>query len=204
MNRYMDDYPVRFDVDYPEVPSRGLALLGALLFLKGLLLIPHIIVLYFLAIAASVAAYIGYWIVLITGQYPWGLFDFIAGIQRWQARVDSWLYGFADSYPPFSWGLEYYPANFEAEYPEEPSRILALLGALFFIKAVLLLPHLIILSLLSIAMLVAVYIGYWAVLLTSRYPQGLMAFVTGVQRWEYRTEAWMAGLADRYPPFSFS
>ena len=45
MSRWMDDYPVKFDVYYPEVPSRGLALLGALLFLKGLLLIPHVIVL---------------------------------------------------------------------------------------------------------------------------------------------------------------
>ena len=34
-------YPVRFEVDYPEVPSRGLALLGVLFLLKALLLIPH-------------------------------------------------------------------------------------------------------------------------------------------------------------------
>ena len=118
--------------------------------------------------------------------------------------MDSWLYGFADNYPPFSWGLEFYPANFEVDPPEESSRILALLGALFFIKGLLLLPHLIILSLLGIVMLVAVYVGYWAVLLTGRYPQGLLAFIVGVQRWEYRTEAWMLGLTDRYPPFSFS
>ena len=204
MNRWMDDYPVNFEVDYPEVPSRGLALLGALLFLKALLLIPHYILLFLLGIAVSLVVYIGYWIVLITGQFPWGLYDFVAGVQRWQSRVDSWLYGFADNYPPFSWGLEYYPARFEAEYPEAPSRVLALLGALFFVKVLLALPHLLILSVLGIVMLVAVYIGYWAVLLTGRYPQGLLAFVTGIQRWEYRVSAWVAGLVDRYPPFSLN
>ena len=46
MNQRMSDYPTRFEVDYPELPSRGLALLGALLFIKGLLLIPHVIILY--------------------------------------------------------------------------------------------------------------------------------------------------------------
>ena len=81
---------------------------------------------------------------------------------------------------------------------------MALLGALLFLKVLLVIPHLVILSLLSIAMLVAVYIGYWAVLFTGRYPGGLLTFVSGVQRWEYRVSAWVAGLVDRYPPFSFS
>ena len=92
-------YPVRFEVDYPEAPSRGLALLGVLFFIKGLLLIPHIIVLYFLGIAGFIVFYIGYWAVLITGSYPQGLFAFVLGIQRWSARTDSWMYGTADKIP---------------------------------------------------------------------------------------------------------
>ena len=90
-------YPVRFEVDYPEVPSRGLALLGVLFFLKALLLIPHIIILYFLGIAGFIVFYIGYWAVLITGRYPQGLFAFVLGIQRWSTRTDSWMYGTVDS-----------------------------------------------------------------------------------------------------------
>ena len=204
MNQGMSDYPVRFDVDYPELPSRGLALLGALLFIKGLLLIPHVIILFALGIAASLVVYIGFWAVLITGRYPEGLFDFVVGVQRWQTRTDSWMYGFADRYPPFSKGVEYYAARFEVDYPESSSRVLALLGALLFIKMVLLIPHLVILLFLSILMTVAVYIGYWAVLITGRYPVGLYTFVSGIQRWNYRVGAWLAGLTDRYPPFSFS
>ena len=130
MNQRMSDYPVRFEVDYPELPSRGLALLGALLFIKGLLLIPHVIILYALGIAASLVVYIGFWAVLITGKYPMGLFEFVVGVLRWQTRADSWMYGFADRYPPFSLGLEYYPVRFEIDFPESSSRALALLGAL--------------------------------------------------------------------------
>jgi hypothetical protein len=198
------DYPVRFEADYPESPSRLLALLGVIFWIKGLLLIPHIIVLFFIGIASFIAVYIGYWAVLITGSYPMSLFNFAAGVQRWSTRTDSWMNGVADRYPPFALGESDYPARFEVDYPELSSRGLAVLGVIFLIKWILLLPHLIILSLLSMASAVVVYISYWAVLITGRYPRGLFSFVTGVQRWTYRTNAWGYGLTDRYPPFSLS
>ena len=121
-------YPVKFEADYPESSSRLLALLGAI-FLKFVLLIPHMIILYFLGIVSFAVVYIGYWAVLITGRYPRGLFDLVAGIQRWSTRTDSWMNGLADSYPPFSLGEADYPARFEVDYPESSSRLLALLGA---------------------------------------------------------------------------
>jgi hypothetical protein len=197
------DYSVRFEVEYPESSSRWRALLGVLfVFPKLVLLIPHLVILYFLGLAAFVAAYIGYWVVLITGRYPQGLFDFLVGVQRWSSRTDSWLYGLSDGYPPFSLSDPDYPAAFEADYPETSSRWRALLGALFFAKIILLVPHIIVLWALGIILFFATYIGYWIVLITARYPQGLFNFVAGVQRWEYRTSAWLVGLTDSYPPFS--
>ena len=195
------DYPVRFDVDYPEASSRWRALLGVLFFLKIVLLIPHLVVLYFLSIASFVALYIGYWAVLITGRYPEVLFNFVAGVQRWSTRTDSWLYGLTDSYSPFSLSEADYPASFEVDYPESSSRWRALLGVIF-LKFVLLIPHLLIVSALGIANLFAIYIGYWIVLITGRYPRDLFDFVVGIQRWTYRSNSWLSGLTDRYPPFS--
>ena len=95
-------YPVRLEADYPEKSSRGLALLAILFFIKGLLLIPHIIVLYVLGIATFVVAVIGYWAVLITGRYPKGMYNFVLGVTRWQTRTSLWLFGLTDKYPPFS------------------------------------------------------------------------------------------------------
>ena len=67
------DYPTRLEVDYPESPSRVLALLGVIFFLKALLLIPHLIVISILGLVATVVIWIGYLAVLITGSYPAGL-----------------------------------------------------------------------------------------------------------------------------------
>ena len=199
------DYPVRFEADYPDSPSRVLALLGVIFFIKGLLLIPHIIVLSVLGLVGLVVAYIGYWAVLITGRYPEGMFNFLYGISRWASRTDSWMYGWSDSYPPFSLDAGDYPARLEIDTPEAPSRLLALFGILFMIiKFILLIPHLVILYVLGIVAIVVAYIGYWAVLITGGYPRGLYNLITGVQRWEYRTTSWLLGLTDRYPPFSLS
>ena len=90
------------------------------------------------------------------------------------------------------------------EYPERPSRLLALLGALFFVKVILLIPQIIILYLLGIIQAIVIYFGYWAVLITGRYPVGLFNFGVGVQRWNQRVSAWMNGWVDSYPPFSLS
>lgn len=199
----MGDYPVRFDAEYPESPSRWLALLGALFWLKGLLLLPHIVALFFLGIIAAIAYYVAYVVVLITGSYPQGLFTFTVGVQRWSARTESWMNGLTDKYPPFSLGTEEFPVRLGVDYSDASSRLLALSGVVF-IKFLLLLPHLIILYLLAMLTFAVVYVGYWAVLITGRYPRGLFDVVVGYQRWTYRTNAWLYGWTDRYPPFSLS
>ncbi len=97
-----DEYPVRVAIEVPQRSSRILALLGILFFLKAIILLPSVIVLWFLAVAASILAWIGYWVVLFTGRMPAGLHGFLTGVLRWQTRAYAWLYGLTDVYPPFS------------------------------------------------------------------------------------------------------
>ncbi|MGH2654010.1 MAG: DUF4389 domain-containing protein [Actinomycetota bacterium] len=103
------DYPVRVDVQRPEQSSRLLALTGALLFVKALLLLPHIIVLYFLQLAQVIVAYVGYFVVLFTGRLPEGMFRFMAGVLQWYTRTSAWFLGLTDVYPPFSLAIETRP-----------------------------------------------------------------------------------------------
>lgn len=95
-------YPVKVEADYPQASSRVLAALGIFFFLKGVLLLPHLVVLYVLGIIQVVVGWFAFWAVLVTGRYPRGVFDFVVGISRWQTRTTLWLYGVVDRYPPFS------------------------------------------------------------------------------------------------------
>jgi|SRR5947209_3387198 len=104
----MDDrYPstdeqqsVHLDFRYPDAEhdlSRGLPIV------KWLLAIPHYIVLFFLTIAAVLAAIVAWFAVLFTGRYPHSLFDFIEGVIRWHNRVGAYAFLLiTDRYPPFS------------------------------------------------------------------------------------------------------
>lgn len=107
-----DEYPA-FALEQPEYPSRvviteptlergkGLAVAGIFL-VKGILLIPHMIVLYFVGIAAGIAGYIAYWAIAFTGIYPEGIFNFVVGTLRWSTRTSAWMFSLSDEYPPFA------------------------------------------------------------------------------------------------------
>ncbi len=73
-------YPVRVDAS-EDTPSRGLWLV------KWLLLIPHFVVLVFLAIGFFLSVTAAFLVVLFTGRYPRGIFDFVEGVIRWHNRV---------------------------------------------------------------------------------------------------------------------
>ena len=89
-------YPVTYEVDYPEELSRWLPLV------KWLLAIPHFIILWALGIAWLVTVVIAWFAILFTKRFPRGLFDFIVGYRRWEYRVNAYVYLLRDEYPPFS------------------------------------------------------------------------------------------------------
>ena len=101
----VDHYPPFDDGSYPagltcEDPGqpRDRVAVG----LRLLLAIPHFIVLFFVLCAWWVTTVVAWFLILITGQYPRGLFDFGAGALRWLIRVEAYVLLMVDDYPPFS------------------------------------------------------------------------------------------------------
>ena len=92
-----DDYPVRFDVAYPEQLNRWKVLVW-----KLISSIPHFIILFFLALATIVVVVIAWFAILFTGRFPRGLHTFVVGVMRWENRVTAYVYSLTDEYPPFS------------------------------------------------------------------------------------------------------
>jgi hypothetical protein len=69
-------------------------------------------------------------------------------------------------------------------------------------RLILAIPQLIVVTLLSIGMLIALLVAFFAVLFTGRWPEGLYRFVVGVMRWSLRVQAYVLLLTDEYPPFA--
>jgi hypothetical protein len=86
-------------------------------------------------------------------------------------------------------------------YNEKPRRGLALAGALFGLKAILLIPHMIIIGVLQYLAMAVGYIGFWIVALTGKFPVGLQNLIAMWLRWGARSYGWLAGITDEYPPF---
>ena len=67
-----------------------------------ILVIPHLIVLAVLGLAAFVAVGIAFFPVLFTGRWPDGLRTFVVGVIRWATRVNAYFLLLTDEYPPFN------------------------------------------------------------------------------------------------------
>jgi hypothetical protein len=81
---------------YPEEMSRWQPLY------KWILAIPHYFVLLGLAIAAVAVIIAGFFIVLITGEYPVRMRDFLVAVYRYSVRVQAYVGLLTDRYPPFA------------------------------------------------------------------------------------------------------
>jgi hypothetical protein len=187
--------PVTVDLDAPLEVARWRPLVA------WLLAIPHLVVLYVLNFVLEVLVFISWFAILFTGNIPEGMFNFMVTIHRYQWRVYSYALWMRESYPPFDFtgaaidpGTD--PARLSIEYPEHLSR------GLIFIKWLLIIPHVIVLTFLGIGAFIAAIIGFFAVLITGAWPQGLRDFIVGVVRWSTRVQAYVYLLTDVYPPFT--
>jgi hypothetical protein len=190
-----EDYPVDVQVDYPEA---GIARWRA--FFQGLLLIPHMFVLLFVYLGAFFAWVAAWFAILITGKYPRGIFDFLAGTLRWGNRVTGFQYWFTEDYPPFSLGDEPdYPIRTRIDYP--PDGKIARWRVLF--QGILALPHFIVVGFLFIAEYIVIVIAFFSILFTKQWPRSMFDFTVGIIRWRTRANAYgYLWMTEQYPPFS--
>jgi hypothetical protein len=96
-----------------------------------------------------------------------------------------------------------YPVRLMVERPQRQSRLTNF--PLFvgdIIRAILLIPHFVILYLFGLVAALVYFIATFAILFTGSFPRGLFNLVEGYQRWTANATGYMYHLYDKYPPFS--
>lgn len=179
-----------FDIPRPQRLSR------LLIFVKWLLVLPHLLILWAYGILASIAAFVGWWAVLFTGSYPAGLWNIVYGYVRWTTRVGVYYSLMRDEYPPF--GEEPYPMQMHLERPERQSRLL-LIGRMF-----LLIPLSFWLSLVGIWAAILLFISFFAILITGNIPVDIFRSLVGIYRYSLRVNLYSYVLTDEWPGFRMS
>ena len=82
----------------PQYEDRNRVTVG----FRLILVIPHLIVLTFLWLAAVIVVIVWVFVVLFTGRWADGVRDFVVGVLRWNTRVSAYFLLLTDEYPPFS------------------------------------------------------------------------------------------------------
>lgn len=191
---------MNYYVKHQETYSRGELLLRSF-FGIFYIMIPHMFVILFLAIGFMFVRIATFWVCLLTGKYPRGLFDYQVKFLRYQLRLNARLMNLADGYPAF--GLNGTDENtvFDVPYREKVNQGQVLLRALFG-GIYVMIPHFFILIFRIYASAFVSIIAFFAVLFTGKFPKGMFDFVVGTGRWNYRIQCYLNFYTDEYPAFT--
>ena len=169
------------------------------------LAIPHYVVLYVLGIVAQVLAIVSWFIIVFTGKVPEGITNFQAMYLRYQARTFTYAGFLEEEYPPFGFDMVPpdpgdYPRIRVDVRPELEGRNRLTVGFRF----ILAIPQLIVLFVLMLALAIVLIIGFFAVLFTAHWPEGLRMFAINVYQYQLRVSAYVLLVVDEYPPFALT
>jgi hypothetical protein len=191
---------MKLSVNYQESYSRGELLLRSFLGFFYIML-PHAFLLALFGIWSGIISFISFWVILFTGRYPESFFEFNAGMKRWSLRVNARMWNLCDGYPSFGVNGTDEFTSLDIPYPESISRGLVL-ARMFFGLFYVIIPHGFILYFRIVWGGILMFIAWWMVLFTGKYPQEWHDFNVGTLRWSMRLGLYMSFMTDEYPRFS--
>ena len=200
------EYPVQLNVTVTEPELNrlwGIPLIG--IFVRLIIAIPHIVVLMVLGIGMYVVILLGWIPILLMGRVPGIQAAWIKETIHRGTRVAAYAYFlFPGGYPPLEPGA---PNPLELTINLEGrsmSRLwgIPLLG--FMVRAIVLIPHFIVLAILVLVGYLAEIILWIPILVTGKYPGWAMSLYSRILRYIARVYAYILLLPVPYPPFSLS
>ncbi len=202
-------YPVTLTIDYPDRDLNRLTT-----FFRGILIIPAAVILVLvtgpergwgwnegawrLPLATGSFLFLPTLLMILFRQkYPRWWFDWNLNIARFSTRVGVYAGLLNDEYPSTE---REQSVHITMRYPDAKKD---LMRGMPLVKWFLAIPHWFLLFFLAIAAAFCVFISWFAILFTGRFPRSFFDFVVGVGRWGLRVSAYALLLVtDVYPPFS--
>jgi hypothetical protein len=177
--------------DYVEPRNRLTA------FFRMILAIPIFIWVALYGIAAQIAVIFAWFVMVVTGRYPEGLYRFVAGFVEVEVQATGYTVLLSDPYPPFMPGSKPdYPVRMEFAGPlPQYSRLKA------FFRFLLAIP-IVIVRYVAQLLLEITAIAAWVVsVVMGRLPRGLFDPMVLANSYIARSDAYLFLLTETYPPF---
>ncbi|MEW6154079.1 MAG: DUF4389 domain-containing protein [Actinomycetota bacterium] len=192
----MDDYPADLDLDAPVEVANWRPLV------HWLLAVPHLMIASVLGQVGGVIGFVSWFIIVFTGRLPESLANFQCLVLRYTARAYSYALWLREPYPAFDFSMT--PADPGGDplrvdlAPRLEDRNRLTVGLRF----IWIIPIAIYLAFVSLAAMVVAFAGFFAVLFTGRWPEGMRRFLVATGRLSIRVSAYGYLLVDDYPPFA--
>jgi hypothetical protein len=195
---------VSFSIDYSIKNSR----IGALLRLTGVFLIgliPHFVVYAIYHMLSFILGVLNYIIIIFTGKNVEDFSEVQENSLRYVLSIGASLMGVVDEMPVFAGRSDIdHPIQMRITYPSRFSRVFSMLRLSIAGIVMIVAPHLLLLSVLSILAFACSIAGLISVLIAGRWPRTLFEFMTRYLRYSAKVLAFSTGIIDEYPSFTFN
>ena len=197
-------YPVQVTVTDQRELSRwwGIPVFGN--FVRWVLAIPHLVVLWILGFVLAFWLFLGWIVILLTGRIPGIVVKLLTEYIQRGARIGAYI-GFLmpGGYPPLEPGAPT-PVDVKIEPTSlEINRLWGIPIVGFFVRILVLIPQLIVLSILGMVVGLSLIVLWIPILLTGKYPGWAISLYGAMFRYGTRVSAYLLFLQVPYPPIWF-
>lgn len=158
-----------------------------------ILVIPHLIVLVAVSLAAYIVVIIAWFAALFIARVPQGMYDFIGWVVSYGTRVSSYVWLLTDKWPSFSETAGSYPVEVTLPGPQRLNR-----WAVLF-RLILMIPAQIVVSVVADGLVVVAFFIWLITLFLGRVPQPAFDAAASIVRYQTRYYGFAAMLTARYP-----
>jgi Domain of unknown function (DUF4389) len=162
-------------------------------FFRLVLVLPHLVWLYFWAWAFFAVLVFNWFATLFAGRSEADVHSFMGRWVRYTTHVYAYLLLTADPWPRFSGRPGAYPVDLELDPPERQNRLVTLF------RIVLVIPAYVFSVALGTVAQVLALVGWFVCLVLGRMPKGMRDLIAYCLRYQAQMYAYLFLLTSRYP-----